>query len=600
MSQSEKAIQAIMQCLGTGRLAEAEKFSRQVLKIEPGNAGALHALGLSFYLRRNYPEAIIHIQKAVEVEGRNAQFLCNLAECHRRCGAPEKALPLFEKSLLVQPDFLKAHLGMGNALRDLKRFEEAVARFRLALAISPDFAEAYHYLGVAFMEVNRLEEALPMLRKAVALRPGYSDAEMSLANALEQTGRTDEAVEVYEAMLKTQPDAIAVHNNLGNILKNMGRMDDAVEHYRKALKLDPAHAPAIYNLSRTQKGDAEGNREAMEAMLETPGISPEQQVNLHFALGKIYDDLGEYGKSFVHFKQGNIKDARGEPFDAERHTAAVDRLLTVFNRKFFEERRGLGSESERPVFIVGMPRSGTTLVEQVLASHPKVFGAGELDHIGHLLTDVSRAPVRSGAGYPEVVGQLDAMAAVRLGEDYISRWPPEAKGHARVTDKMPGNFMHLGFIALILPRARIIHCRRDPLDVCLSCYFQHFTSIMPFSRTLEDLGAYYRDYERVMEHWRAILPLEILDVPYEEMVGDTETTSRRLIDFAGLEWDKACLEYYKTDRQVKTASSWQVRQPIYTRSLKRWKNYNKEIDPLVQALGLEMKKGKPKKKKDNS
>ena len=583
-ASAEQDIVVAMQHVGAGRLEPAEQIFRRVHERQPASAAALHGLGLVAYMRRDYEEAIEFFTRAIQIEGNNPQYHCNLGEALRRARRPEEALAAFERSQILMPEFLKAHLGMGNTLRDLGRIQEAVARFRLALAINPNFAEAYHYLGITLMDREQTENVIPLLRKAVALRPGYVEAQISLANALERDGPSEEALDIYLGILERDPDNTAVHNNAGNILRSLGRIEEAVSHYRKALALDPDHASAYYNLSHAQKGTDDAEVARMEAMLDDPNLAAEPRTNLHFALGKIFDDLGQYEKAFEHSRKGNELDTRGEPFNAAAHAAAVDRLMAVFSKEFFDTRKGLGSESEVPVFVLGMPRSGTTLVEQCLASHPQVHGAGELDFIGRIITSLPRA--QGGlAGYPECAALIDAATACKLGEQYLSRLRAVGGNAPRITDKMPGNFLNLGFIALVLPKARIVHCCRQPLDVCLSCYFQHFTSVMPFSKDLSDLGSYYRDYQRLMDHWRQVLPLAMLEVQYEEMVSDHENMSRRIIEFAGLEWDDACLDFHKTDRPVKTASSWQVRQPIFTTSVARWRNYEPFVGPLKEALG---------------
>ncbi|MBT3990030.1 MAG: tetratricopeptide repeat protein [Rhodospirillaceae bacterium] len=584
-SSADQSVIAAMQFIGTGQIAKAETLCKELLEKHPLNAAVLHTAGLVDYMKRDYEGAIKKITQAVQIDDSNAQYFCNLGEALRRDNDHKEALAAFERSIVLKPEFLKAHLGAGNVLRDTKKYVEAISKFRLALAINPNFAEAYHYLGVAYLEQENLDDAVPVLRKAAALRPMYLEAQMSLANALEQSGESEEALEIFKGILERAPQNVAIHNNVGNILKNLGRMDEAIKHYEKALEIDPDHAPAHYNLSRTQKTDGEENEaERMEEMLKEKGLDDNRKINLHFALGKIYDDLGEFDKAFKHFENGNDLDKRGEEFNAEGHNMVINRLMAQFNKNFFNKRFGIGSESQMPVFIVGVPRSGTTLVEQTLSSHPLVHGAGELSEIGTAVQQMQNT-VGEGAPYPECVTELDAISAIKIAEDYLRFIRKDAGSAIRVTDKMPGNFLHLGIIALLFPKATIINCRRQPEDVALSCYFQHFTAIMPFSRKLDDLGAYISDYDRIMKHWHEVLPIKILDVQYEEMTADHESMSKKIVEHAGLEWDEACLEFHKQDRPVKTASSWQVRQPIYQSSVARWKNYDKNIKPLKKALG---------------
>lgn len=598
-SSTDQAVMSAIQFIGTGQLEQAEKICVTLLETHPMSAPALHAAGLVAYMKRDYETAIKHISLAVQIDENNCQYFSNLGEASRRVGKLEDALKAFDRAIVLKPDFLKGHLGAGNTLRDMGKHQEAVSKFRLALAINPNFAEAYHYLGLAFLEKDNIEDAIPVLRKAVALRPEYGEALLTLSSALEQDGKSEEALVIYQGLLQRDPSNVHVLNNVGNILKNLGRMDEAVEAYSKALEIDPDHAPAYYNLSRSQKsqgGDAEYSR--LEDMLKDENLDVNRRINLHFTLGKIYDDLGIYDKAFRHFESGNDLDTRGEPFNADGHSMVVGRILAVFNKNFLSTRRGMGSESDIPVFIVGIPRSGTTLAEQILSSHPQVFGAGELAEIGAISNRLVET-IGAGSMYPEAAMELDALTAVKLAECYVGHLKNMGGKAIRVTDKMPGNFIHLGLISLLFPNAKIINCQRDPLDVSLSCYFQHFTSIMPFSRKLADLGRYYLDYHRLMAHWHKVLPLQILDVKYEDMIADHEGMSRKIVEFVGLDWDDKCLDFYNLERPVKTASSWQVRQPIYSTSVARWQNYKKFIGPLKKIIDpiVGAKKAKPKPKK---
>lgn len=584
MTTMEQDLAVVMQHINFGRLKEAEAMCQLLIEKYPLEPQVLHATGLLAYKKMNFKEAIEQITKSVQIDKNNPLYFGNLGEAYRRDRQFDKAMEAFEQSIAIMPEFLRGHLGIANTLRDQKKYKEAISRFRLALAINPTFAPAYHYLGLTFVDQERLKEAIPLLRKAVSLRPVYVEAQLSLANALEMAGQSEEALTIYRSILEKIPKHVGIHNNVGNILKNLGRIDEAIVHYEKALEIDPDHVSAYYNLSRARVGSEPEDLKRMEKMVNDPRLNNDQQCSLHFTMGKIYDDLGEYEKAFNHFKQGNDKDTRDKPFDPRQHSFAVDRLMNTFNQEFFPGRKGFGSESTLPVFVLGMPRSGTTLVEQTLASHPRVFGAGELNNIGQIVSSLPSIQGRL-AGYPECATLIDAVTACQLGEEYVSYLRTVGGQTERVTDKMPGNFLNLGFITLLLPNAKIIHCHREPLDTCLSCYFQHFTQVMPFSRNLTFLGSYYRDYTRIMAHWHKVLPLPILDVRYEDMVADHEGMSRKIVEFIGLEWDDACLDFHKTDRAVKTASNWQVRQPVYTSSVARWRHYDKLIGPLREALG---------------
>lgn len=592
-----------MQHIGAGRLGEAETACTEILEKQPNNAAALHALGLTHYMARRYKDAIEHMTKAVQFDATNPQFFCNLGESLRRAQQADASVEVFEKALSLKPEYLHAHLGIANALRDLGRRPEAMARYRLALALDPCFAEAYHYLGAMYLEQDRKTDAIAVLRKAVALKPNYLEARITLANALDNEGLLEEAKDVYRGIISDEPKSGAAHNNLANILKSQGDIDEVITHYEQALELNPRNVQAYYNLSRAKTAESDDAEiERMETMLGRQDLSEPEQVNIHFALGKMFDDLGRYDEAFPHFETGNELDNRTAAFDPRIHGILIDRLKRIFNKQFLSRRQGFGSESKRPIIIVGMPRSGTTLTEQVLASHPEVFGAGELSQVSHLVNAIS-AEVSGSPAYPESATDLDAVTACRLGDSYVTYVDRLSDGAAKVTDKMPANFMHLGFIHMFLPEAKIIHCSRDPMDTCLSCYFQHFTQPMPFSTAQESLGAYYRGYVEIMDHWREVLSTDIFEVEYEEMVGDHEGLCKRLVEFCDLEWDDACLQFHETERTVKTASSWQVRQPLYSTSVARWKHYEEHLGPLKEALGdvfAEDKKSKAKPRKRKS
>ncbi|MCB2102141.1 MAG: sulfotransferase, partial [Rhodobacterales bacterium] len=591
MNQRAPSVDAAMDLIANGRAPAAEAMLEGLLAADTHSAPVLHALGLARYLQGRYHDSLDPLLTCVKLAPGNAYFRGNLAEALRRAGRLDEALAAFDEAILLLPENLKSHLGLANTLRDLGRHREAVARFRIALAMDPKFAEGYLYLGLTYVDLGRAADALPVIRKALSLRPDYVEAQSGLALALEKNGDTEQAIAVYEQLRQSQPTNKTINNNLGNLLKNMGRLDEATALYNAVLENDPDHAAAYYNLSRTQQGGDSDRLAHMEGMLESPELQGDARTNLHFALGKVYDDLGRYDEAFHHFHMGNLLDERPPQYVPEHLERLVNGLIRVFTKDVFATREGFGSDSELPVFILGMPRSGTTLVEQTLASHPRIHGAGELGHMNQLSLSLRRA-YRDLAPYPDLYTRLDAVNACALGEQVVAAMRTLAGIDAgsdailHITDKMPGNFTHMGLLGLVLPRARIIHCRRDPLDTCLSCFFQRFTAVLPYSRDLNHLGHYYRQYRRLMDHWEAVHPNPMMAVDYVDMVRDHEGTTRRILDFLGLDWDPACLDFHATKRPVRTASNWQVRQPIYDRSVARWQHYAAHIGPLREALGL--------------
>jgi tetratricopeptide (TPR) repeat protein len=588
MISMEQALAQVMHLINTNNIDEADKIISEQLKAYPLEPQVLHAAGLVAFRKNNMKEGISLVEKAVQIDKKNPMYLGNLGEFYRRDRQFDKAKESFEKALAIMPEFLKAHLGMANTLKDQKKYAEAVSRFRLALAINPSFAQAYNYLGQMLVEMEKPDDAIPLLRKAVGLRNGYVEAQVNLAAALEMTGEPEEALEIYKSVLERMPKQVGILNSIGTILRNLGKMEESVEYFEKALALDPDNVGTYYNLSRSKVGSDPKELDKMEKLFDDKRLNDNQKCSLHFTMGKIYDDNKDFKKAFHHFKAGNDLDTREKSFDPRMHHINVSRLMSVFSKEFFDNHQGMGSESTVPIFVVGVPRSGTTLTEQTIASHPKAFGAGELNYVGKLIHTMS-ASQGNLANYPESVTMLDAMTACKLGEDYV-RYVRSLGGKEvkHITDKMPGNFMNLGLIALILPRAKIIHCTRNMLDTSLSCYFQHFTQVMPFSRNLRDMGFYCREYSRIMKHWHEVLPSPILDVAYEDMVADHKGMTKKILDFIGLEWSDDCLDFHKTEREVRTASTWQVRQPVYKSSLDRWKNYDEFLAPLRQAIGEEL------------
>jgi hypothetical protein len=319
--------------------------------------------------------------------------------------------------------------------------------------------------------------------------------------------------------------------------------------------------------------------------LAAGSLDTDQRATLNFALAKVLEEDGDFDAAFSCFQASNDLRTGTDRYRSEQFSASVDRKITIFSEELFAAKAQIGSASEGLVFVVGMPRSGTTLVEQILASHPQVYGHGELTYLDRLPRSL---PERLGGRepYPECVTALDAATVRDIAQEHIARLQRDGSDAVWNVDKLPQNFENLGLITLLFPRARVIHCTRDPLDTCLSCYCQDFGPRHAFTRNLEDLGRYFRDYQRLMTHWYATLPIPLLNVPYEELVGAQDVWSRRLIDFLDLPWDERCLRFYETKRPVLTASVWQVRQPIYASSIGRWRHYAAHLGPLFRGLGI--------------
>ena len=571
------------------RLDEARAICDKLAAEKPNDPYLIHALGLIDYLRKNYSRAIERFQKSISQVTNNANFYSNLGEALRHQDRNKEALAAFQEALLINPNFPKAHLGVANTLSMLKRYKDAMARFQFIIKLFPDFPQAYHYLGMMLTSQDRVKEAIPLIRKAIALKPDYDEAELSLANALEKDRQTQEALKIYQKLLEKKPHDSSIRNNYANLLRSLGLIVEAAEHLTTALKDEPNNLSPYFNLSGKRLAEVITPEELKR--LETLVCDPHTQENkrsaLHFTLAKYYEANGNVDQAFANYQKGNEIDQRIEPYNAENQEKVCSTLTSFFTSEFFTSRRHFGSESETPIFVFGIPRSGTTLVEQILASHPNVYGAGELKYISKIVQALSHA--KHTRGYPDCLNNMDAIRACTLGESYVDQIKALVENSEdeilRITDKMPGNYMSLGVIALLLPKAKLINCRRNPLDNSLSCFTNRFTSVISYSRSLEDLGHNYQIYERLMAHWHQVLPMPILDVQYEEMVKAPEATSRKIVNFIGLEWHDNCLDFYDNKRQVKTASVEQIREPIYTSSVNKWHKYKKFLTPLIDALG---------------
>ena len=458
--------------------------------------------------------------------------------------------------------------------------EDGLAAGRRAVALAPEYAEGHNALGGTLLAAGDAEDALEAFRRAVELEPGYAEAGVNFGAALFTLERAQEAEAAYRRVLDADPDVALAHNGLGVVLLAAGRLDDAVASFRRAVALAPRYAEALYNLAASRSVEIDDADVAvLETMVADDAMPVRDRQALHFTLAEALDGRGAAERAFHHAAAGNrlrrtrLRD-QGQVFAAAGHDRLVDRIAQVFGADFFAARQGFGDGSEVPVFIVGMPRSGTTLVEQIAASHRDVFGAGERDDIGAI----------AGEQFPDSATELDSESAGALARTHLERIRGPAGSALRIIDKTPVNFLYLGLIALLFPGARIVHCRRQARDVCLSCYFQNFAAGQAWATDLDDLGRYHRAYRRIMDHWRRVLPLAMLDVDYEDLVAAPEEGSRRIIDFLGLSWDDACLAFHRCRRTVRSAANWQVRRSIYATSVGRWKAYEAWLGPLLDAL----------------
>ncbi len=523
------------------------------------------------------------------LEDNQPQFDClhNLGLLRLQQGRPGDAVDLILRALDHHPESFEARNTLGISLMALGRAEEAVTRYHEALAINPDYAEAHYNLGNALQSLGQTAEAVASFEKAIATKPGFAEARNNLGNALSGLERTDDAVVQFEAALSIKPDFAEAYDNMGNALTGLGRLAEARQAYENAVKYAPRKTRFHHSLALSKKFSAgDPQLAAFEALSKsTEAFSIEDRIYLHFAFAKALADLGEYERSFEHMLSGNLLKRRRIIYDEHAELGRLERIRSVFTPQLMRPKCRIGDRSQVPIFILGMPRSGTTLVEQILASHPRVFGGGERTAI-RLAVDGLADPEGTGTRFPEVVPTLAPEQLNQIGKHYIAELRKAAPAADRITDKMPANFRFIGLIHLALPNARIIHTRRNPIDTCLSNFSLLFPeNHQPHTYRLAELGRYYRAYEQLMEHWRAVLPPEaMLEVQYEDVIGDLENQARRIIAYCGLEWDDACLAFHTAARPVWTASATQVRRPLYSSSVGRWRPYKDMLRPLLEVL----------------
>jgi len=567
-----RELTTLVTMLHAGALEAVEQRCRALLQARPAD-GMLWKI-LSVALLRQGSDALPALSRAVELLPRDPETHLNLGIALAAVGKRAEAVTSYRQSLALNPAGIEALNNLGNVLRELGERREALALYSQAIELDARRPDSHCNLGTVLFELRRISDAEQSFRRAVALRPDYNPAQLGLAAVLRVQGRTAEAETCCEAALAADPQSAGAASLLAELRADRGQFAEAQALFERAIRLDPGFPTAFCGIAqhRRMTPDDTAWRQGVEALLAKP-LSLGYQVSLRYALGKYFDDTGQYDAAFANYRQANELSKRfGTSYDRTKLTQRIEGIIATCDARFVKQNHPGASDSELPVFIVGMPRSGTSLTEQILASHPHVFGAGEVRFWDDAYTALAKAPA---------VGDSVASHLPGLARDYLERLTAVAGGRARVIDKMPANFLYLGLIHAALPRARILHMRRHPLDTCLSIYFQNFFNMGPYANDFGNLAHYYEEYLRVMAHWRAVLPAtSLLEIPYEELLQDQEGWTRRMLDFIGLPWEPKCLAFHETERVVITASRWQVRQRLNSSSAGRWRHYAKHLAPL--------------------
>jgi tetratricopeptide (TPR) repeat protein len=532
-----------------GRGAEADAAFERSFELSPERR--LMALAAEHQKEGRYDEAEHLYRRVLRHNPKNVDALRLLALVAARAERADEAETLLEKAIALAPDFIAAIIDLGRLRKEQDRYGEALACFDRAIAADPGNVQAHYLRGATLAPAAFTQEAIDAYQQCLALRPGHIGALLGLGHVLKAVGRYQESIDAYTACIRQVPDSGETYWSLANL--KTYRFDDAT----------------VADMERRAAGR---------------GLSVSSEVNFLFALGKASEDRGDFDKAWHYYRDGNTKQRAQVSSDPGQTETLNDRLTRGFTSGFLQSRQGSGLADPAPIFILGLPRSGSTLLEQVLASHSQVEGTSELPYLGRVATWLNRNRA-DGINYPEAVRELQPANFEALGRDYLTYAQMHRRsGAPRFIDKMPNNFPNVGFLSLILPEAKIIDARRHPLDACLSCYRQLFAKGQGFTYDLTEIGEYYLQYQRMMDHWHDVLPGRVLTVQYEEVVSDFEAQVRRLLEFCGLPWEDACLRFYESDRPVRTPSSEQVRQPIYDRSVGHWRNYESHLDELITVI----------------
>ncbi len=497
-------------------------------------------------------------------------------------GEMDKAETAALELLNSHPKRPEVHTILGMIyLQQLKR-SRALPYLEFAAKAEPRNPAYLNNLGRLYLDLRAIELALPFLHNALTIDPKLTPTLISIGEYYLSVGKAALGLPYLERALRNEPKNAKAKWHLGEALDALGKSDEANRHYQELHQDGKMLADSLYAMSRNnQPGQNAPLMAEAERLLGEDNLPGPIAGKLHTSLGFMLEKEGKYPQAFDHFDQANRVNPAN--FDIEKFRQWVDAAIEKFTPEVFREYAGLGHESELPVLVVGMPRSGTTLTEQVIASHGQAAGAGELTRIGQFAAAYGYQ--RDVNKFIEGWGGLGAHGIREIADNYVNLLRFHARGEVRVVDKLPHNFVNLGFAALLLPKARIVHCSRNPADTCLSCFQNPLNDAHPYSRDLTHLGLYYREYRRLMEHWKKVLPLEIYELSYERLTADFEGESRKLIDFIGLPWDPACLQFHEAESTVRTFSKQQVRNPIYKSSVERWRRYESELQPLLTALG---------------
>ena len=618
VSNSDPNIQVLL-CVALirqGRSGSAVKRLKHILRSFPDFPPAVEELGNALLAQNKPDQAIDAFQQALKINPENAAVMIKLGKIYSKLGRKDEANEMYQSALALEPtkervataaqafargqteeaekicrQVLREHPNEVDAMRllasianKLEQRDDAIILLERAVELKPKFAGAWADLAETYTESEKFGEALDAVQRVIKLQPNMPFGHMIRGSILGKKDDHEGAINAFKEALEIEPDHIGSNMGLGNTLKTIGRYDEAVKSYKKCIEAQPLFSEAYWSLANLKTYSFDDDEiKNMEKHVQSQDLTPASKAFFHIAIANAKEKQMKYGEAWYHFHTGNELRRTSEIYDSVTTQVTHDALIETFDEEFVNSTKGSGCQSDAPIFILGLPRSGSTLIEQILASHSRVEGTRELPDIsllGRRLTK-SKPP---GIKYPDAVKHMTDEEKIEYGESYLETSKRYRTDKPRFIDKMPNNFAHIGFIKTILPNAKIINAKRHPLDSCVSSFKQLFYKGQSWSYDLFEIGEYYLEYERMMDHWHSLYPGEIYDIQYENIVNNQEDESRALIQYCGLDWEDSCLRFYENKRSVNTASSEQVRQPIYKGAMYAWKNYESEIGALKDIL----------------
>lgn len=535
--------------LNQGKIDSSIKQFTNAIKINPKYSDAYLEIGNALKFTGNSEEAITNYKKAIQFNPSTFLAYYYIAEAYHQTGEFSEAIRYYEQTIVLQDTHVDSYCGLASTLISLFKFDKAIHLLESNISRLPVTACLYFYLAFAYQEQGNIEKAKFYFKRVIDIDRNHYDAQTGLAGLLALQGDYEKADERLRGILKSEPDHVSATIAFTSFASQFKAIEEAIQMGKKCLEKDK-----LNNISKSK---------------------------LVFALANLYEQTGKLDKAFEYYRMGNK--LKGAVFDEKKYNNMFDSLKATYTADVIEKLQNVSKNSVNPIFIIGMPRSGTSLAEQILASHPDVYGAGELPTINRIINQLPSS-LKTALPYPECLEKIDKKILKNLASQYLKELQLTSNGEKNITDKMPLNSIHLGFISLMFPTARIIYCTRDPRDTCLSCYFKNFSGEHPYAYSLNSLGKFYRMHEKLMAHWLKVIPNPTFELSYEKIVKDPDAIIRELIDYCGLDWDNACMDFHKTKRAVATASHSQVRKKMYSSSVGKWRHYEQHLGKLFSAL----------------